>query len=70
MYPEKHNLIVTAMRKGDPTVKIIASGATPEETGWCYVETRQFGTGSGPMATETIPLPFALGSRQDRTSAL
>jgi alpha-L-arabinofuranosidase len=69
-YPEKHNLIVKAMRKADPTVKIIASGATPEETGWCYIETRQFGTGSGPMATETIALPFALGSKQDWTSAL
>jgi alpha-N-arabinofuranosidase len=69
-YPDKHNLIVRAMRKADPTVKIIASGATPEETGWCYVETRQFGTGAGPMATETIPLPFAIGSKQDWTAAL
>ncbi len=69
-YPEKHNLIVKAMRGADPTVKIISSGATPEETGWCYIETRQFGTGSGPMPTETIPLPFALGSKQDWTSAL
>jgi alpha-L-arabinofuranosidase len=69
-YPEKHNLIVKAMRKADPTVKIIASGATPEETSWCYVETRQFGTGSGPMPNDGTPLPFPIGSKQDWTGAL
>ena len=69
-YPEKHNLIVKAMRKADPTVKIISSGATPEESGWCYVETRQFGTGTGPMPNDGTPLPFPLGSKQDWTGAL
>lgn len=69
-YPEKHNMIVREMRKVDPTVKIIASGATPEETGWCYVETRQFGTGTGPMPNDGTPLPFPIGSKQDWTGAL
>ena len=69
-YPEKHNLIVKAMRKADPTVKIISSGATPEESGWCYIETRQFGTGTGPMPNDGTPLPFPLGSKQDWTGAL
>ncbi len=69
-YPEKHNMIVKEMRKVDPTVKIISSGATPEETSWCYVETRQFGTGTGPMPDEGIPLPFPLGSKEDWTGAL
>ena len=46
-YAEKHNLIVRAMRKVDPTLKVIASGSTPEEASWCYVENRQFGTFEG-----------------------
>src|SRR5512136_972802 len=69
-YPEKHNMIVREMRKADPTVKIIASGATPEETSWCHIETRQFGTGTGPMPNDGTPLPFPLGSKQDWTGAL
>jgi alpha-L-arabinofuranosidase len=64
-YPDKHNMIVREMRKADPTVKIISSGATPEETGWCYVETGQFGTGTGPMPDDGTPLPFPIGSKQD-----
>jgi alpha-L-arabinofuranosidase len=69
-YPDKHNMIVREMRKADPSVKIIASGATPEETSWCYIETRQFGTGTGPMPNDGTPLPFPIGSKQDWTGAL
>lgn len=43
-YPEKHKLIVEAMRKIDPSIKVIASSATPEETSWCYIENRQLGS--------------------------
>ncbi len=68
-YPEKHNLMVTAMRKVDPTIKVIASGATPEEASWCYIENRQLGTFAGRL-TEDLPLPFAFGSREDWTGAL
>ena len=46
-YAEKHNLMVRAMRKVDPTIKVIASGATPEEASWCYIENRQIGTFAG-----------------------
>jgi alpha-L-arabinofuranosidase len=68
-YPDKHNLMVKAMRKVDPTIKIIASGATPEEASWCYIENRQLGTFAGRL-TEDLPLPFAFGSREDWTGAL
>src|ERR1017187_5058809 len=37
-YVEKHNLVVKAMRKVDPAIKVIASSATPEETSWCYID--------------------------------
>ena len=39
-YPEKHNLIVKAMRKVDPAIKVIASSATPDELSWTYIENR------------------------------
>jgi alpha-N-arabinofuranosidase len=68
-YPEKHNLIVQAMRRVDPTIQVIASGATPEEASWCYIENRQLGTFPG-RETVSEPLPFAFGSSQDWTGAL
>ncbi len=68
-YAEKHNLMVVAMRKVDPTIEVIASGATPEEASWCYIENRQFGTFEGREKTSE-PLPFAFGSSQDWTGAL
>jgi alpha-N-arabinofuranosidase len=68
-YPEKHNLIVKAMRKVDPTITVIASGATPEEASWCYIENRQFNTFRGREKVSE-PLPFAFGSSQDWTGAL
>ncbi len=68
-YPEKHNLMVKAMRKVDPTIKVIASGATPEEASWCYIENRQFNSFQGRLK-EDLPLPFAFGSREDWTGAL
>jgi alpha-N-arabinofuranosidase len=68
-YAEKHNLMVTAMRKVDPTIEVIASGATPEEASWCYIENRQFNTFEGREKTDE-PLPFAIGSRQDWTGSL
>lgn len=68
-YPDKHNLMVKAMRKVDPTIKVIASGATPEEASWCYIENRQFNTFEGREKTDE-PLPFAFGSSQDWTGAL
>jgi alpha-N-arabinofuranosidase len=68
-YPEKHNLMVRAMRKVDPTIEVIASGATPEEASWCYIENRQLGT-FPERATVSEPLPFAFGSSQDWTGAL
>jgi alpha-N-arabinofuranosidase len=68
-YPEKHNLMVRAMRKVDPKLEVIASGATPEEASWCYIENRQLGT-FPERATVNEPLPFAFGSSQDWTGAL
>ena len=68
-YAEKHNLMVRAMRKVDPTIKVIASGATPEEASWCYIENRQFNTFEGREKVSE-PLPFAFGSSQDWTWAL
>jgi alpha-L-arabinofuranosidase len=68
-YADKHNLMVKAMRQVDPTIKVIASGATPEEASWCYIENRQLGTFAGRL-TEDLPLPFAFGSREDWTGAL
>jgi alpha-N-arabinofuranosidase len=68
-YPDKHNLMVIAMRKADPNIKIIASGATPEEASWCYIENRQFNSFEGRLKDD-LPLPFAFGSREDWTGAL
>jgi len=68
-YPDKHNLIVKAMRNVDPTIKVIASSATPEETSWCYIENRQLGTFPG-RETVNEKVPFAFGSREDWTGAL
>ncbi len=68
-YAEKHKLMVQAMRKVDPTIEVIASGATPEEASWCYIENRQLGTFEG-RETASEPLPFAFGSSQDWTGAL
>ncbi len=68
-YALKHNLMVQAMRKVDPTIELIASGATPEEASWCYIENRQLGTFAG-RETVSEPLPFAFGSSQDWTGAL
>jgi alpha-L-arabinofuranosidase len=68
-YPEKHNLFVKAMRAVDPTVKVIASGATPEEASWCYIENRQLGT-FPERQEDNLPLPYAFGSREDWTGAL
>lgn len=68
-YAEKHNLMVQAMRGVDPTLKVIASGATPEEASWCYIENRQLNTFEGREKVSE-PLPFAFGSSQDWTGAL
>jgi alpha-N-arabinofuranosidase len=68
-YAQKHNMMVDAMRKVDPTIKVIASGATPEEASWCYIENRQFNTFEGREKVSE-PLPFAFGSSQDWTGAL
>jgi alpha-N-arabinofuranosidase len=68
-YPDKHNLMVKAMRAVDPTIKVIASGATPEEASWCYIENRQFNSFEGRLK-EDLPLPFAFGSHEDWTGAL
>jgi alpha-N-arabinofuranosidase len=57
------------MRKVDPTIKVIASGATPEEASWCYIENRQLGT-FPERETVNEPLPFAFGSKEDWTGAL
>ncbi len=67
-YVEKHNLIVKAMRKVDPAIKVIASSATPEETSWCYIENLQLGSfpGREPL-NERAPFPF--GSKHDWTGA-
>jgi alpha-N-arabinofuranosidase len=68
-YAEKHNLMVEAMRSVDPAIRVIASGATPEEASWCYIENRQFNTFEGREKVSE-PLPFAFGSSQDWTGAL
>jgi alpha-N-arabinofuranosidase len=68
-YPDKHNLIVKAMRKADPTIKVIASSATPEETSWCYIENRQLGSFPGREPV-SVKMPFAFGSNEDWTGAL
>lgn len=68
-YPDKHNLIVKAMRKVDPSIKVIASSATPEETSWCYIENRQLGSFPGREPV-SVKMPFAFGSNEDWTGAL
>src|SRR4029453_15508959 len=50
-------------------LEVIASGATPEEASWCYIENRQLGT-FPERATVNEPLPFRFGSSQGWTGAL
>ena len=68
-YPEKHNLVVRAMKRVDPEIKVIASSATPEELSWTYIENRQLGTFP---ARETVSdkVPFGFGTKYDWTGAL
>jgi alpha-N-arabinofuranosidase len=68
-YAEKHTLIVRAMRKVDPTIKVIASGATPEEMSWTYIENRQFNSFPG-RETVSDKVPYAFGSKYDWTGGL
>jgi alpha-N-arabinofuranosidase len=68
-YPEKHNLIVKAMRKVDPAIKVIASSATPEELSWTYIENRQLGTFPGREQVND-KVPFGFGTKHDWTGAL
>lgn len=68
-YPEKHNLFVKAMRKVDPSIKVIASSATPEELSWTYIENRQLGTFPGREEVAD-KVPFAFFSKYDWTGAL
>jgi alpha-N-arabinofuranosidase len=68
-YPEKHNRIVKAMWKIDPTIKVIASGATPEEMSWTYIENRQLGTFSERQKVDD-KVPFSFGTKYDWTGAL
>lgn len=68
-YPEKHNLIVKAMRKVDPTIKVIASSATPEELSWTYIENRQLGSFPGREQVND-KVPFGFGTKYDWTGAL
>jgi alpha-N-arabinofuranosidase len=68
-YPEKHNLIVKAMRKVDPAIKVIASSATPEELSWTYIENRQLGTFPGREQVND-KVPFGFGTKYDWTGAL
>jgi alpha-L-arabinofuranosidase len=68
-YPEKHNLFVKAMRKVDPSIKVIASSATPEELSWTYIENRQLGTFPA-RAVVSDRVPFAFNSKYDWTGAL
>jgi len=68
-YPQKHNLFVKAMRRVDPTIKVIASSATPEELSWTYIENRQLGTFPG-RETVSDRVPFAFGTKYDWTGAL
>ncbi len=68
-YPEKHNLIVKAMKKVDPAIKAIASSATPEELSWTYIENRQLGTFPGREQVNDR-VPFGFGTKYDWTGAL
>jgi alpha-L-arabinofuranosidase len=68
-YPEKHNLVVKAMKKVDPAIKVIASSATPEELSWTYIENRQLGTFPAREAVND-KVPFGFGTKYDWTGAL
>jgi alpha-N-arabinofuranosidase len=68
-YPEKHNLVVKAMKKVDPSIKVIASSATPEELSWTYIENRQLGTFPGRELVND-KVPFGFGTKYDWTGAL
>ena len=68
-YPEKHNRIVKAMKKVDPSIKVIASGATPEEMSWTYIENRQLASFPERERVDD-KVPFAFGTKYDWTGAL
>jgi len=44
---------------------VIASGATPEEASWCYIENRQLGTFAGRLRGRPAAAVRLLDSRED-----
>ncbi len=61
-YCLKHSLFTRAMKKIDPTIKVVASGATVEELGWCSMTLRQFEGWKMPL---TMSVPYKIGSGDD-----
>jgi hypothetical protein len=53
----------------DRTIKVIASGATPEEMSWTHFENRQFNSFPG-RDTVSDKVPYAFGSKCDWTGGL
>ncbi|MFC1485438.1 alpha-N-arabinofuranosidase [Candidatus Latescibacterota bacterium] len=71
-FVEKHNLFVKAMRKVDPTITIVASGATPFETSMTGMNHRPGGSGSTtlPPLHSDDHRPYEYGSERDWTGNL
>lgn len=68
-YWVKHALITKAMKKVDPTIQVVASGATVEETSWCDVDIKTFQAADWNKA----PLqnfPYQPGSDHDWSGGL
>jgi alpha-N-arabinofuranosidase len=65
-YWVKHNMIVQAMKKVDPTIQVIGAGASIEEVSWCAIEEEQFSR----RAKLSMKLPIEYGSAADWTGAM
>lgn len=61
-----HNMILQAMKKMDPTIKVIASGASIEEVSWCAIEEEQFAR----RAKLSVKLPIEYGPDLDFSGAM
>jgi alpha-L-arabinofuranosidase len=68
-YWVKHAMFAKAMKQVDPTILVVASGATVEETSWCDVDIKSFQAADWNKAP-LDPLPYPKGSVHDWSGGL
>ncbi len=68
-YWVKHAMFAKAMKKVDPSILVVASGATVEETAWCDVDIQSFQAADWNKRP-LDPMPYSKGSVHDWSGGL